>query len=62
MGISKFEFRPIESFRYLEGFLVWKVREMRTGDTLLFATVDVGSTKVAIIGNNVNSSAIHVIT
>jgi hypothetical protein len=61
MVISNFEFRTIESFRYSEGFLVWKLREMRTRDTLVFANVNVGSTKVAIIDKNVNSSAIHVI-
>ena len=26
MGYSKFEFRPIGSFRYIEGYLVWRVQ------------------------------------
>jgi hypothetical protein len=34
----------------------------RERGTLRFATVDVGSTKVVMINNNVNSSATHVIT
>jgi len=27
MGFSKFEFRPIVSFRYIEGYLVWRVQK-----------------------------------
>jgi len=33
MGYSKFEFRPIGSFRYIEGYLIWRVKK-QARDTL----------------------------
>jgi len=33
MGFSKFEFQPIESFQFIEGFLVWTVQKQQATDT-----------------------------
>jgi len=34
MGFSKFEFQPIESLQYVEGYLVWTVQEKQERGTL----------------------------
>jgi len=34
MGLSEFEFRPIGSFRYIEGYLVWRLQKKQARDTL----------------------------
>ena len=34
MGFSKFEFRQIESFQYIEGYLVWRVQKNQASHTL----------------------------
>jgi len=34
MGLSKFEFRQIGSFRYIEGYLVWRVQKKQARNTL----------------------------
>jgi len=34
MRFSKFEFRPIGSFRYIQGYLVWTVQKKQARDTL----------------------------
>ena len=31
MGFSKFEFRPVGTFRYIEGYLVWRVQKEQAG-------------------------------
>jgi len=36
MGFSKFEFRPIGSFRYIEGYLVWRVQKKQVRNTLFW--------------------------
>jgi len=36
MGFSAFEFRPIRSFRYMEGYLVWRVQETLREETFCF--------------------------
>jgi len=34
MRFSKFEFKPIGSFQYTEGYLVWKVQKKQARETL----------------------------
>ena len=34
MEFSKFEFRPIESFQYTQGYLVWTAQEKQAMNTL----------------------------
>jgi len=34
MGFSKFEFRPVGSFRYIGGYLFWRVQEKHRGSLL----------------------------
>jgi len=34
MGFSKFDFLPIESFLYIERYLVWRVQKKQARDTL----------------------------
>jgi len=36
MGIPKFEFRPMGSFRYIGGYLVWRVQEKQAWLSLLW--------------------------
>jgi hypothetical protein len=36
MGFSKFEFRPMESFQYIRGFLIWTVQKQQARDTLFW--------------------------
>ena len=36
MGFSKFEFPPMGSFRYLGGYLVWRVQEKQAWLSLLW--------------------------
>jgi len=38
MGFSKFQLRPIESFQYIEGYLVWTVQKKQARDTLFWTT------------------------
>ena len=33
MEFSKFAFRPIETFQYTEGYLVWTAQEKQARDT-----------------------------
>jgi hypothetical protein len=48
MGFSKFEFRPIGSFLYIEGYLVWKLQEMRARNSPSVAG-GVASTNVSVL-------------
>jgi len=34
MGVSKFEFRPMGSFRYVDGYLVWTVQKKQARNIL----------------------------
>ena len=35
MGFSEFEFRPMGSFRYIRGYLVWRVQEKQARISVL---------------------------
>jgi hypothetical protein len=57
MGVSKSEFRPIESFHYIEGYLVWTVHKKQAINTL-FWTVGVARMQIWVLRSNLYSSEI----
>jgi hypothetical protein len=54
MGFSKFEFRPIGSFRYIEGFLGLRVQKKQAGGTFPYI-VAVIRMQISVLRKNVCS-------
>jgi hypothetical protein len=54
MEFSKFEFRPMESFQYIGGFLVWTVQKQQARNTL-FWTVGVVRMQIWVLHSNLHS-------
>jgi hypothetical protein len=54
MGFSRFEFRPIGSFQYIEGYLVWTVQKKQARD-IPFWTVGVARMQIWVLHSNLHA-------